>query len=129
MWENAIGQRLTPTGTLVQAQDSGSGDQFTKAGTTASFVSVKRGFVEPKDIPSVAIIPEALPMVATKSHRLKHTVWHTARGEWNDLDESSRIKMRELGWGIVRPPFTNEGALDLSNGAGEDFLSGIAKGY
>lgn len=68
-------------------------------------------------------------MVATKSHRLKHTVWHIARGEWNDLDESSRIKIRELGWGIERPPFTNEGALDLSNGAGEDFLSGIAKGY
>lgn len=48
MWENAIGQRVTLTGTVVQAQDNGSGDQLTKAGTTGSFVSVKRELLNPK---------------------------------------------------------------------------------
>ena len=27
-----------------------------------------------------------------------------------------------MGWGLDRSPFTKEGTLDLSNGAGEDFL-------
>ena len=132
-WENGIGQRISLTGTVLRAQDHGSGDQVAKAGATASFVAVKRqiwnalhtvliDFTEPRDITGVAIIPNALSMLASKSHRLKHTVWHTARGEWNDLEETSKTKIRDLGWGIDRPPFTNERALDLSNGAGEDFL-------
>ena len=122
MWENSTGQRLALTGTVLRAQDHGSGDQVAKAGATASFVTVKRDFVEPREIIGVAIIPNALSMVASKSHRLKHMVWHTARGEWNDLEEASKAKIRDLGWGVERPPFTKEGGLDLSNGAGEDFL-------
>ena len=103
-------------------------DKSAKAGETASFIAVKRDFVEPRDISGVKIIPSALSMVATKSHRLKHAVWHTLRGImngvviWHNLDEPSKTKIRELGWGLDRPPFTREGALDLSNGAGEDFL-------
>ena len=87
-------------------------------------MAVKRDFIEPRDIPGVAIIPNALSMLASRSHRLKHTVWHTIRGVWNDtwMDEGSKTKIRELGWGLDRPPFTKEGNLDLSNGAGEDFL-------
>ena len=89
-----------------------------------SFIAVKRDFIEPKDIPGVAIIPSALSMLASKSHRLKHTVWHTLRGVWNEswMDEESKTKIRQLGWGVDRPPFTKAGGLDLSNGAGEDFL-------
>ena len=133
IWENGIGQRLSLTGTVLQAQDHGSEGQVAKAGATASFVAVKRAiwnasqtvlidFTEPRDVMGVAIIPNALSMLASKSHRLKHTVWHTARGEWNDLEEASKTKIHALGWGIDRPPFTIDGALDLSNGAGEDFL-------
>jgi hypothetical protein len=55
MWENGIGQRLCLTGTVLRAQDHGSGDQVAKAGATASFVCVKREFIEPKDIKGVAI--------------------------------------------------------------------------
>jgi hypothetical protein len=61
-------------------------------------------------------------MLASKSHRLKHPVWHTARREWNDLQEESKKKIHNLGWGVDRPPFTKERALDHGNGAGEDFL-------
>jgi hypothetical protein len=132
-WKNGINQRLTLTGTVLRSQDHGSGGQVAKAGETASFVAVKRqisnasqtvliDFSEPRDIKEVAILPNALSMLASKSHRLTHTVWHTARGEWNNLEEGSKTKIRHLGWGIDRPPFTAGGALDLGNGAGEDFL-------
>jgi hypothetical protein len=121
-WEKGHGQRLALTGSALRAQDHGSGDQVAKAGATASFVAVKRDFVEPREVNGVAIIPTALSMLASKSHRLKHAVWHTVRGEWNDLEETSKTKIHNLGWGVDRPPFTRGGALDLSNGAGEDFL-------
>jgi hypothetical protein len=121
-WEKSIGQRLSLAGSVLRAQDHGSGDQVAKAGATASFVAVKRDFTEPRDVMGVAIMPSALSMLASKSHRLKHAVWHTIRAVWNDLDESSKTKIRDLGWGLDRPPFTKEGALDLTNGAGEDFL-------
>src|SRR6188472_957173 len=121
-WEKGIGQRLCLAGTVLRAQDHGSGDQVAKAGATASFVAVKRDFTEPKDTSGVAIIPTVLSMLASKSHRLKHAVWHTIRAIWNDLDEVNKSKIRDLGWGLDRPPFTKEGALDLSSGAGEDFL-------
>ena len=129
IWEKGEGQRLSLIGTMLRTQDHNRGEeQISKAGETASFIAVKRDFVEPRDISGVKIIPSALSMVATKSHRLKHAVWHTLRGImngvviWHNLDEPSKTKIRELGWGLDRPPFTREGALDLSNGAGEDFL-------
>ena len=122
MWENGIDQRVTLTGTVLQVKDHGSEDPSATAGATASFISVKRDFVEPKDIVGVGLIPNALSMLASRSHRLKHTVWHTARGEWNDLEQESKTKIHDLGWGIDRPPFTKGGGLDLGNGAGEDFL-------
>jgi hypothetical protein len=124
-WEKGIGQMLSLTGTVLRAQDHGSGGQVAKAGATASFVAVKRNFTEPKDIASVALIPSALSMLASRSHRLRHMVFHTIRDPssgWNKLDESSKAKICELGWGLDRPPFDKDGKLDLGNGAGEDFL-------
>ena len=63
-------------------------------------------------------------MLASISHRLKHTVWHTIRGRgiWYGLNEESKTKIRNLGWGLDRPPFDQNRELNLSNGAGEDFL-------
>jgi hypothetical protein len=121
-WEKGVGQRLTLTGTVLSMRDQDFDGHVIKAGATASLVAVKRDFIEPKDIQGVAIIPSALTMLAARSHRLKHAVWHTIRGVWNDLDEVSKSKIRDLGWGLNRPPFTKEGTLDLNNGAGEDFL-------
>jgi hypothetical protein len=65
---------------------------------------------------------DALSMLAIKSHSLKHTVWPTARGEWNDLEETSKGLIRDLDWAIDRPPFTKEGTLDLTNSE-EDNIS------
>jgi len=124
-WENGIGQRLSLTGTEFRVKDHGSGDQPYKAGATASFVSIKRDFVEPREINEVAIIPEALSMLASKSHRLVHAIWHTIRLYqiwWQILNENDKQNIRDLNWGLDRHPFTAGGALDLSNGAGEDFL-------
>jgi hypothetical protein len=134
-WENSLDQRFSLTGTVLRVQDHGSGDQVAKAGATASFVAVQREFIEPRDILSIAIIPSALEMIASKSHRLIHAVWHTLRGRirvpdnsgrivttWYILDDSSKNKIRELGWFLDRPPFTETGSLILDNGAGEDFL-------
>jgi hypothetical protein len=124
IWEKGEGQRLALTGTVLRALDHDSGNQIAKAGITASFVAVKRDFPEPRDINGVAIIPSALSMLASKSHRLMHTVWHSIRGRgiWYRLDEESKTKIRNLGWGLDRPPFDQNGVLNLSNGAGEDFL-------
>lgn len=124
MWEKGIGQRLALTGTVLRSQDHGSGNQIAKAGLTASFVAVKRDFHEPRDIDGVAIIPSALSMLASKSHRLIHAVWHTirVRGIWYRLNDESKTKILNLGWGLDRPPFNQNGELNLSNGAGEDFL-------
>jgi hypothetical protein len=123
-WEKGIGQRLCLTGTVLRSQDHGTENQIAKAGVTTSFVAVKRDFPEPKEINGVKIIPNALSMLASKLHRLKHTVWHTIRRRriWYILNEESKTKIRQLGWGLDRPPFDENNQLNLSNGAGEDFL-------
>ena len=109
-------------GTVRQNKDQGK----TKAGVTASFAAVQRDFVEARDVPGVALIPEAVAMLASRVHRLRHTVWHTVRGDWYRRDgkmtDDDRKYLQSLGWGLDDPPFTPAFQLDLSNGAGEDFL-------
>lgn len=63
-------------------------------------------------------------MLSSKSHRLQNTVWHSIRmrGVWYELNEEEKITIRKLGWGLDRPPFDEKSVLNLSNGAGEDFL-------
>ncbi len=124
-WESGLEQRLCLTGTVLRNKDHGTGDQIAKAGETASFVAVKKEFPEPKDITDIKIIPQAISMLSSRSHRLKHAVWHTlrTRGLWyRILSPEDKIRISELGWGLNRPPFNMGGQLDLSNGAGEDFL-------
>lgn len=137
-WKNNAKQRFSLTGTVLRVQDHGTDDQIAKAGVTASFVAVHRDFVEPREIPEIAIIPSALKMVASRKHRLIHAVWHTLRGRlevppegsgrivttWYILDSQSKNRIKELGWYLERPPFTNaeRPSLILDNGAGEDFL-------
>lgn len=122
-WETGINQRLALAGTVLRAKDHGSGADVAKAGATASFVAVKRDFVEPRDVPGLALLPDAVTMLASRVHRLRHAVWHTVRGEWWDpLNDSDRSEITDRGWGFSRPPFTPAGGLDLTNGAGEDFL-------
>lgn len=120
-WDTATPvQRPALVGTVRRNKDHGTA----KAGATASFIAVKRDFVEPRTIPGVALIPAAVEMLGGRAHRLRHTVWHTLRGDWQSpkMTDDDRARLKELGWFLTDPPFNTQGALDLSNGAGEDFL-------
>jgi hypothetical protein len=122
-WDfSAPPQRTVLSGTIRRNKDHG----LAKAGATASFVAVKRNFAEPRTVPGVALIPEAVNMLASRHHRLRHTVWHTVRTDWfrrdGKMTDSDRDYIKSLGWGIDDPPFNPDGTLNLANGAGEDFL-------
>jgi hypothetical protein len=62
--------------------------------------------------------------LASRRHRLQHALWHTVRTQWHALkgDTSAVAKIKARGWWPKRPPFRETRALDLENGAGEDFL-------
>jgi hypothetical protein len=121
-WENAVPpQRAALVGTVRRNRDHGTA----QAGATASFIAVQRDFVEPRSIPGVALIPEAVAMLATRTHRLRHTVWHSVRGDWFSppMTDADRARLQALGWGLTDPPLRPDNrTLDLTNGAGEDFL-------
>ena len=72
-------QRPSLVGTVRRNKDHGTA----KAGVTASFIAVKRDFVEPRTIPGVALHLAAVQMLGERSHRLRHTVWHSLRGDWS----------------------------------------------
>ena len=63
-------------------------------------------------------------MLASRRHRLQHAVWHTVRTQWHDLKDNASVvgEIEKRGWWPKRPPFLETRALDLENGAGEDFL-------
>ena len=115
-------QRVALSGTVLRAKDHGSA----KAGATASFVAVKRDFVDPRDVKGRTLIPEAVTMLASREHRLRHTVWHTLRDPsywWHERTTSEDRKyFKDRGWSFDDPPFRRDGSFDLTNGAGEDFL-------
>jgi len=120
-WDTATPpQRRSLVGTVRRNKDHGQA----KAGATASFIAVQREFVEPRDVPGVGLIPEAVAMLSERTHRLRHTVWHAVRGIWysTKMTSADRERLRTLGWFLTDPPFLPSGALDLTNGAGEDFL-------
>jgi hypothetical protein len=120
-WDSATPpQRLCLVGTVRRNKDHGQA----KAGATASFFAVKRDFVEPRLLPGVALIRDVVTMLSERVHRLRHTVWHTLRSDWQSpsMTDNDRKRLKNLGWYLTDPPFTRGGALDLTNGAGEDFL-------
>ena len=120
-WETAAPpQRPSLVGTVRRNKDHGQA----KAGATASFIAVQRDFVEPRTVPGVALIPEVVAMLSDRVHRLRHTVWHSVRGDWQSekMTAADRERFKKLGWYLTDPPFRPDGVLDLTNGAGEDFL-------
>jgi len=120
-WETAApSQVLSLVGTVRRNKDHGE----SKAGVTASFIAIKREFVEPRIVSGAALLPEAIAMLSSRAHRLRHTVWHTLRGMWFDaaMTDNDRSEIEKLGWHLNDPPFRESGRLDFSNGAGEDFL-------
>lgn len=119
-YPDAVRQRPAFVGTVLRAEPHGNAS----AGFTASFVAVERDFLQPKQISGVALIPESIDMLSSRSHRLQHAVWHTVRVRWHRLkgDASAVAEIEKRGWWPNRPPFLETGGLDLENGAGEDFL-------
>jgi hypothetical protein len=119
-YPDAVRQRPAFVGTVLRAKPHGAAP----AGFTASFVAVKRDFLPPKQIGGVALIPEAINMLASRRHRLQHAVWHTVRTQWHALkgDTNAVAEIDRRGWWPKRPPFLETRALDLEHGAGEDFL-------
>ena len=119
-FSEAIRQRPVITGTVLRAKPHGNAP----AGVTATFVAVKRDFLPPRRIPGVALVPEAVTMLASRRHRLRHAVWHTIRMQWHALKDApgTVAKLQKRGWWPTRPPFDETRALILDNGAGEDFL-------
>ncbi len=63
-------------------------------------------------------------MLASRHHRLRHTVWHTLRADWfgSKMTDKDRDYLKSLRWGLDDPPFNPNGTLNLANGAGVDFL-------
>ena len=121
-WPETTSPRICLVGSVIRAKDHGTA----KAGVTASVIAVKRDFVEPRDMPGVALAPSTVAMLSGKWHRLWHATWHTVRGLWpNFIDQATRDDIAKLGWGVDRPPRLSRAAgngLILGNGAGEDFL-------
>lgn len=121
-WPETTGPRQCLVGSVMRAKDHGNA----KAGATASVIAVRRDFLEPRDIPGVALSPSTIGMLSSKWHRLWHAAWHTVRGQWpNFQKETTRTAITDLGWGVARPPRkkrTEGNNLILDNGAGEDFL-------
>jgi hypothetical protein len=121
-WPETTKPRPCLIGSALRVKDHGTA----KAGVTASVIAVRRDFVEPRDIPGVALAPSVVAMLAGKWHRLWHATWHTVRGQWpNFVDEATRTGIAGLGWGVERPPRKKRddgNQLILDNGAGEDFL-------
>jgi hypothetical protein len=121
-WPETTRPRTCLVGSVIRVKDHGKA----KAGVTASVIAVQRDFVEPRDIPGVALAPSTVAMLASKWHRLWHATWHTVRGEWpNFKDENTRAEIKKLGWGVdraPRKPRAQGSNLVLDNGAGEDFL-------
>jgi hypothetical protein len=123
-WDSGIDQRGCLIGNILRVKDHDS-EEVAKAGVTNSFIAVKRDFVEPRDITGVSLIPTAQSMLASKSHRLIHSVWHTLRLYqvwWLVLNDTDKQQISQLGWNLERHPYTERQVLNLSNGAGEDFL-------
>lgn len=120
-WDKATPpQRQTLVGTVRRNNDHGAAT----AGVTASFIAVQRDFVEPRTIEGVGLIENAVQMLGGRAHRLRHTVWHTLRDDWHSLTADDHAHLKTLGWFFCDPPLLPgpERALDLTNGAGEDFL-------
>jgi hypothetical protein len=68
-------------------------------------------------------LPDAIvSMMAQREARQHHYVWHNVRNLWLTWDESTRQKIRDIGWEPPRPARDAQGQVMLDNDSGEDFL-------
>ena len=76
---------------------------------------------------ALRVLPEPVRrMLASKSMRLRHELWHFVRAVWGNpaFPEDGRQILRNLKWDLPegRAPFSADRKLLLDNFAGEDFL-------
>src|SRR3954467_9869332 len=76
-------------------------------------------FKEPRDV--IPLPAPVLEMLASREHRLLHSIWHGSRNMWLGLKDSERAEITELGWAPPRASSTDSGPI-INNGSGEDFL-------
>ena len=92
-WPNGKSQQAALVGTVIRTVPHGD----RPAGVVGSFIAVQRDMPEPR---IVIPLPDTVrDMLASKHHRLHHTVWHGTRGMWsNDLSDEQKKQIRDLGW-------------------------------
>jgi len=55
--------------------------------------------------PGGGLIPEAVQMLGERTHRLRHTVWHCLRGDWQSakMTDNDRANFKDLGCFLTDP--------------------------
>lgn len=81
--------------------------------------SPQNDFEEPRDV--IPLPPAVLEMMASREHRLLHSIWHGTRNLWLSLEDGQRASITELGWAPPRASAKASGPI-INNGSGEDFL-------
>ena len=119
-WTTGDAQRPVITGSVIRTLPHAPNRD---AGLVYAFVAVS------KDFPSApSTLPEKVTgYFAERVHRLHHVVWHGIRNYWNDLKESERYEIVELGWRINgdRAALVSDAERTrplIGNASGEDFL-------
>src|SRR5579871_4718172 len=118
-WPSGSGQKPALVGSVIRtAPQDGR-----PAGVVASFVAVARDFLEARNV--IPLPEKVVKMLAGREHRFHHVVFHGTRGAWAALPESTKKRIRDLGWqpgGKEARPAVKNGSPIVDNGSGEDFL-------
>jgi len=118
-WPDGKGQRPALVGSVIRTVLHDG----TPAGVVGSFIAVQRDFLEPRMV--IPLPDNVRDMLASRHHRLHHTVWHSTRNMWLLIAEDQKKQIRDLGWqpgGKEERPAIRAGAPIVRNGSGEDFL-------
>jgi hypothetical protein len=124
-WPSGVDQVPAIVGMVTRRVPHGDGHGGTRpAGFVGSFIAVKRTTPEPRDV--IPLDPHVLAMLASREHRLHHSVWHSVRNMWPFLSDAKKDAIRKLNWqpgehGRERPAAKNRIPF-TQNGSGEDFL-------
>lgn len=65
---------------------------------------------------------EIVLMMASRTMRMHHYIWHSVRNNWLRLSNSVRENLANLGWEPPRPALNQNGDPTYDNTSGEDFL-------
>jgi hypothetical protein len=115
-WPDGIRERRVLVGSVIRTAAHSAGKS--PAGVVASFVAVRRDFLEPSRV--IPLPQSVLTMLASREHRLHHMIWHGLRGEWFDQTPETQKTIAVLGWEPPRKAIAAAGAVATTNNSGED---------